>query len=97
MTKTKVNNVNEYGINEQTNPKEMARLYNQLRLEKIKIIEMNSSIFPTYGKFIINAQSGVKTDDIVGTDDEQNYNKVSTFLPSNNDEKYNMKTLFYNK
>lgn len=75
MAKKKVNYINEYGINEATNPRELARLYNRLNYEKSQE-KLRGKRFQSKEHYIINARSGDNTYDKVGSNQETRYFKV---------------------
>ena len=95
----KINNLNEYGINIYTNPKEMVRLFNQLNLERINSNCMYNRIktYESTNKNIVNAETGfVYENKIIGSNDEKKFFKVSRFEIQEGEKRYNSKILFYN-
>ena len=73
----KNNNVNVYGINIKTNPKEMVRLSNQLNYERY-LFKKNVRTFESKDKYIINAETGFKYEDnFIGSNDEKKFFKVN--------------------
>jgi len=87
MAKKKVNYVNEYGINEATNPRELARLYNKLNYAKSQERRQGKR-FHSNDTNIITARSGEKTFHKVGSTMENNYFKVINTVDN--------KTYFFN-
>ena len=75
MTKNKVNHVNEYGINEATNPRELARLYNKLNYAKSQERQQEKR-FHSNDYSIVNARSGDNMFHKVGSKMESQYFKV---------------------
>ena len=92
----KNNNVNVYGINIKTNPKEMVRLSNQLNYERY-LFKKNVRTFESKDKYIINAETGFKYEDnFIGSNDEKKFFKVFRSELLEGEKRYTPKILFYN-